>query len=75
MSKRSCAAAKSAAGAILRMARAELSSASPYTGGPGLKFLKVVYSGIHRRLMVPIGPFLCFATITSARFFISESLL
>ena len=36
---------------------------------------KVVYSGIHSRLMVPMGPFLCLATMTSARFFISVSLL
>ena len=46
-----------------------------YTGGPCLKFLKVMYSGIHSRFTVPMGPFLCLAMITSARFLTSLSLL
>lgn len=38
-------------------------------------FANFVNSGLHTKLTVPIGPFLCFAIITSAIFGISVSLL
>ncbi len=38
-------------------------------------FANFVYSGLQTRLIVPIGPFLCFAIITSAILGISVSLL